>query len=146
MRAGCSGFQETESSAADLTTSQNPASGLRLSSSGRPFCERGEQRGTFRLVGSDGSVREVEYTAKGNALPERHVLALRDKSKKLRGRPGLVKIRHGCRTMRFSCSTLTDGLSAGIPEQSAFMGTRVRRSSVSLYRAFIQTKMLLASS
>jgi PAS domain S-box-containing protein len=25
-------------------------------------------------------VREVEYTAKGNALPERHVLALRDKS------------------------------------------------------------------
>ena len=49
----------------------------------RAFLERGEQRGTFRLVGSDGAVREVEYTAKGNALPERHVLALRDKSKKL---------------------------------------------------------------
>ena len=47
------------------------------------FLQRGEQRGTFRLVGSDGAVREVEYTAKGNALPERHVLALRDKSKKL---------------------------------------------------------------
>ena len=27
-------------------------------------------------------MREVEYTARGNALPERHVLALRDKSKK----------------------------------------------------------------
>ena len=38
VRAGCSGFQETRSSAADLTTLQNPASGLRLSSSGGPFC------------------------------------------------------------------------------------------------------------
>ena len=28
-------------------------------------------------------MREVEYTAKGNALPERHVLALRDLSKRL---------------------------------------------------------------
>ena len=54
----------------------------------RAFLQRGEQRGTFRLVGSDGTVREVEYTAKGNALPERHVLALRDKSRKL---PGLAR-------------------------------------------------------
>ena len=50
----------------------------------RAFLEQGEQRGTLRLVGSDGSVREVEYTAKGNVLPVRHVLALRDKSKQLR--------------------------------------------------------------
>jgi hypothetical protein len=28
-------------------------------------------------------VREVEYTAKGNVLPVRHVLALREKSKKV---------------------------------------------------------------
>jgi PAS domain S-box-containing protein len=46
----------------------------------RAFLEQGEQRGTLRLVDSDGSVREVEYTAKGNVLP---VLALRDTSKKL---------------------------------------------------------------
>jgi formate hydrogenlyase transcriptional activator len=46
------------------------------------FLQRGDQQGTFRLVDSDGAVREVEYTAKGNALPERHVLTLRDKSKK----------------------------------------------------------------
>jgi len=39
----------------------------------------------FRLVGSDGAVREVEYTAKGNAMPERHVLALRDNTKKVPG-------------------------------------------------------------
>jgi hypothetical protein len=37
------------------------------------------------LVSSDGNVREVEYTAKGNALAERHVLALRDKSKNVTG-------------------------------------------------------------
>jgi formate hydrogenlyase transcriptional activator len=51
----------------------------------RAFLEQGEQRGTFRLVGSGGRVREVEYTAKGNVLPVRHVLALHDKSKKLSG-------------------------------------------------------------
>jgi len=44
------------------------------------FLQRGEQHGTFRLVGADGSVREVEYTAKGSVLPVRHVLALREKS------------------------------------------------------------------
>ncbi len=44
------------------------------------FLQRGEQHGTFRLVGADGSVREVEYTAKGSVLPVRHVLALHDKS------------------------------------------------------------------
>jgi formate hydrogenlyase transcriptional activator len=51
----------------------------------RAFLEQGEQRGTFRLIGSDGSVREVEYTAKGSVLPVHHVLALRDASKKLPG-------------------------------------------------------------
>jgi formate hydrogenlyase transcriptional activator len=44
------------------------------------FLERGEQAGTLRLVGSDGAQREVEYTAKGNVLPVRHVLVLRDKN------------------------------------------------------------------
>ncbi len=49
----------------------------------RAFLQRGEQRGTFRLVGSKRPVREVEYTAKGNAMPERRELAPRDKSKKV---------------------------------------------------------------
>jgi len=52
----------------------------------RAFLERGEQRGTIRLVIPAGSVRGVEYTAKGNVLPERHVLALHDKSKEARRR------------------------------------------------------------
>jgi PAS domain S-box-containing protein len=44
------------------------------------FLDRGEQAGTLRLVGADGTLREVEYTAKGNVLPVRHVLVLRDKT------------------------------------------------------------------
>ncbi len=48
----------------------------------RTFLRTGEQQGTFRLVGPGGEVREVEYTAKGNVLPVRHVLAMRDKSGK----------------------------------------------------------------
>jgi PAS domain S-box-containing protein len=46
----------------------------------REFLQRGEQQGTLRMVRFDGSVREVEYTARGNVLPVRHVLALREKS------------------------------------------------------------------
>jgi PAS domain S-box-containing protein len=48
----------------------------------REFLQRGEQQGTLRMMRFDGSVREVEYTARGNVLPVRHVLALREKSSK----------------------------------------------------------------
>jgi PAS domain-containing protein len=40
----------------------------------RSFLEEGEQYGTFRLLGPDGSPRDVEYSAKGNVLPVRHLL------------------------------------------------------------------------
>jgi len=43
------------------------------------FLEEGEQAGTLRLLGPDGAPREVEYTAKGNVLPVRHLLVLREK-------------------------------------------------------------------
>ncbi len=42
--------------------------------------EQGEQTGTLLLVGADERPREVEYTAKSNVLPVRHVLALRDRN------------------------------------------------------------------
>jgi PAS domain S-box-containing protein len=45
------------------------------------FLEKGEQAGTLQLLGPDGTPRDVEYTAKGNVLPVRHLLLLRDKSK-----------------------------------------------------------------
>ena len=44
------------------------------------FLRRGLQEGTIELKGADGHTREVAYTAKGNVLPVRHLLVLRDKS------------------------------------------------------------------
>jgi formate hydrogenlyase transcriptional activator len=46
----------------------------------RALTQQGEQAGTLRLVGPDGSPREVEYTAKGNVLPVRHLLILHEKT------------------------------------------------------------------
>ena len=51
----------------------------------RSFLEEGEQQGTLRLVGPDGTPRDVEYSAKGNVLPVRHLLVLRDKTTKRAG-------------------------------------------------------------
>jgi formate hydrogenlyase transcriptional activator len=44
----------------------------------RAFLDQGEQEGQLKLVGAEGVVREVEFVAKGNILPVRHVLVLRD--------------------------------------------------------------------
>jgi len=41
----------------------------------------GQQTGTLQLLGPDGAPRDVEYTAKANVLPVRHLLVLRDKTK-----------------------------------------------------------------
>jgi len=41
----------------------------------------GEQSGTLEILSADGTPREVEYTAKTNVLPVRHLLVLRDKTK-----------------------------------------------------------------
>ncbi|MBI2681212.1 MAG: sigma 54-interacting transcriptional regulator [Candidatus Solibacter usitatus] len=46
----------------------------------RDFLEHGEQQGTLKLVGADGGPRDVEYIAKGNVLPVRHVLVLQPKT------------------------------------------------------------------
>jgi PAS domain S-box-containing protein len=46
----------------------------------RAFLERGEQQGTLQLVDAAGGRREVEYLAKKNVLPVRHLLVLRDKT------------------------------------------------------------------
>ena len=44
------------------------------------FLKRGEQAGVVRLVDSEGNVLDVEYTAKVNVLPARHLLVLRNKT------------------------------------------------------------------
>ena len=45
----------------------------------RAFLEKGEQQGTLELLGPGGDSRQVEYIAKGNVLPVRHLMVLRDK-------------------------------------------------------------------
>jgi formate hydrogenlyase transcriptional activator len=42
------------------------------------FLEHGEQEGTLQLADPETGLRDVEYTAKANVLPVRHVLVLRD--------------------------------------------------------------------
>ena len=43
------------------------------------FLEQGQQEGTLQLLDPNGSPRGVEYVAKGNVSPSRHVLALGEK-------------------------------------------------------------------
>ena len=42
------------------------------------FLEDGKQSGTIQLFARDGAPKDMEYTAKGNILPSRHLLLLRD--------------------------------------------------------------------
>ena len=58
----------------------DPAFRPQISRLWRTFLEQGEQEGTLRLVGPDGRPRDVGYKAKGNVLPVRHLLALRDRT------------------------------------------------------------------
>ncbi len=46
------------------------------------FLKEGVQEGTLPLVVPDGGLREVEYIAKGNVLPARNVVVLRDGASK----------------------------------------------------------------
>jgi formate hydrogenlyase transcriptional activator len=57
-----------------------PSSKPEISERWRAFLEGGETRGTLPLVGPDGNLREVEYVAKGNVLPVRHVVVLDPKA------------------------------------------------------------------
>src|SRR5579863_7026373 len=49
------------------------------------FLEEGEQQGTLPLVVAEGGPREIEYIAKGNVLPARNLVVLREASKSVPG-------------------------------------------------------------
>lgn len=51
-----------------------------LPSRWQEFLKEGDQVGTFQLARPDGSALEVEYRAKKNVLPIRHLLLLREKT------------------------------------------------------------------
>ena len=56
-----------------------PASKARIGEQWEEFLKQGEQVGMLQLLGHDGKAREIEYAAKSNVLPVRHVLAFREK-------------------------------------------------------------------
>ena len=104
------------------------------------FLERGEQQGTLWLLASDGGVREVEYTAKRNALPGRHVLALRDISRKPSGSG------EGPAWVQDYALFLTDAVGQVVAWYSGaerIYGYPTRRSSANLCPAFIRRTILL---
>jgi PAS domain S-box-containing protein len=55
-----------------------PGSRPQIAEDWHAFLQKGEQPGRFRLIGADGAVQDVEYTAKRNVLPGRHALTLRE--------------------------------------------------------------------
>jgi formate hydrogenlyase transcriptional activator len=57
-----------------------PDSKPRIADVWREFLGAGEQEGTFRLAGPNGTLWEVEYTARGNVLPVRHILVFNDRT------------------------------------------------------------------
>lgn len=57
----------------------DPAFRPQISDLWQALLGEGEQEGTLRIAGPDGAVRDVEYSAKTNVLPVRHVLVLRAK-------------------------------------------------------------------
>ncbi|MFL6275653.1 MAG: ATP-binding protein [Blastocatellia bacterium] len=50
----------------------------------RAFLDAGEQQGVFRLIRPDGEVRDLEYNARANILPGRHLSILRDVTQRQR--------------------------------------------------------------
>src|SRR5271165_5525188 len=62
-----------------------PSFKLEISKRWHDFLKEGEQEGTLQLVGPEGDPRDVDYLAKGNVLPVRHLLVLREKNA---NRPG----------------------------------------------------------
>lgn len=69
----------------------NPTLKPTISETWRAFLEDGQQEGTLQLMAPDGTPREVEYSAKGELLPERHLLVLRDKAPSAGTVPGWVQ-------------------------------------------------------
>ena len=61
-----------------------PGSRAQIAEDWQAFLQKGERPGRVRMVGADGTVQDVEFTAKGNVLPGRHALALRAKKSRVR--------------------------------------------------------------
>jgi formate hydrogenlyase transcriptional activator len=98
--------------------------------------EEGEQVGTIPLVDATGNLREVEYVAKGNVLPVRHILVLSDTAAK-------TSVPASVQDYALFLLDVEGGSSLGMPEPNAFTGTLVMRLSAKTQRSFIHMKTLL---
>jgi len=49
----------------------------------KAFLKDGEQSGVLQLLAADGALKHIEYTAKGNVLPSRHLLVLNDATEQI---------------------------------------------------------------
>jgi PAS domain S-box-containing protein len=59
----------------------------KLSELWRAFLDHGQHQGTLRLESPDGHVRPVEFVARTNILPVRHIVALRDTTRYSQNEP-----------------------------------------------------------
>ncbi len=57
------------------------------------FLKEGQQAGTLQLVAADGTTRNIEYKAKGNVLPIRHLLLMREKGAESEEAPNAGAVR-----------------------------------------------------
>jgi formate hydrogenlyase transcriptional activator len=64
-----------------------PASKPKLSELWRAFLDNGRHEGTLHLAGPDGRARPVQFVARTNILPVRHILALRDTARHSQNEP-----------------------------------------------------------
>ncbi len=92
-----------------------------LSERWRSFLEKGEQEGTLPLVGPDGDQREVEYLAKGNVLPVRHLLVLHDKAMHDRTAPGTGRARPPCGALEPGKSSAKSSVPAWVQDNAMFL-------------------------
>ncbi len=74
----CSGLSRQEIIGRNLSDFVEPRFKPVVSRLWQEILKKGEQEGTLQLIGSDGTPREVEITAKRDVLPVRHLLILCD--------------------------------------------------------------------
>jgi PAS domain S-box-containing protein len=72
------GVTRDELLASNLSRFVEPGREFESAQSWRAFLEAGEQRGLFRLYRPDGQIRDLEYNARANILPGRHLSIMRD--------------------------------------------------------------------
>jgi PAS domain S-box-containing protein len=78
------GVSREELLSSNLGRFVEPGRALEAEQAWRTFLAAGEQHGLFRLHRPDGEIRDLEYNARANILPGRHLSILRDVSERLR--------------------------------------------------------------